>query len=113
MTNTGARAEAHAPGHITLGSGEREPPFHKIIDPVIKRTEELLAEPAEVSPEGITVSSRYFVDGKETDLENFSDCQCQHCQSKRTNKSRNIINHGAYKSIGKLVNRVGLYWSNK
>lgn len=40
------------------------------------------------------------------------DCECKHCQSKRINKSKNIINHGAWKSADQLgkneINRVSL-----
>ena len=41
-----------------------------------------------------------------------ADCQCLHCKQARTNKSRNVLNHGAYKPASKLgpneLNRVSL-----
>ncbi len=41
-----------------------------------------------------------------------SDCECMHCQSKRINNSKNIINHGPYKTQYELdeheINRVSL-----
>lgn len=31
------------------------------------------------------------------------NCQCRHCQTARTNKSKNVINHGSYKTASQLV----------
>jgi hypothetical protein len=40
------------------------------------------------------------------------DCQCRHCKQAKTNRSKNVINHGAYKPDCLLakdeVNRVSL-----
>ena len=40
------------------------------------------------------------------------NCECMHCQSKRVNKSKNIINHGPVKTAAQLgpneINRVSL-----
>lgn len=40
------------------------------------------------------------------------NCECMHCKSKRTNKSKNIINHGPFKPAKELetdeINRVSL-----
>ncbi len=49
-------------------------------------------------------------------IENYGqpDCQCQHCKTRRINKSKNIINHGAWlnseqlKEQGFALNRVSM-----
>lgn len=62
--------------------------------------------------EGEELDPREFVPIK--DIPNYGqpDCQCMHCQTKRANNSRNVINHGPYKPASQLgeheINRVAL-----
>ena len=61
---------------------------------------------------GNVSKSLICTDGLQSSLICTKDQPCQHCQSKSTNKSKNIINHEQYKTADELeedeVNRVSL-----
>ena len=70
-----------------------------------------------VTTEGVTqgvTGTPDIRDETNTMLVNYGqpDCECKHCQQSRTNKSKNIINHGTYKTASQLarneVNRISL-----
>lgn len=70
-----------------------------------------------VTSEGVTTEPSIAEFDKIADMygiENYGqpDCMCMHCQSKRTNNSKLLINHGPHKRVNELqlheVNRVSL-----